>query len=348
MIKRATLVFLFLLVVLTVSGCCKKVSLFSVEDHLSQEQNILGISQSKNDKIDIFFVHGMGGYAKGDPKTAIEKICLELGLAITGEDSFSIKPINSAIQGSGYVERIYSADQNGKSVHFYVVFWSGITSFFSNKLIYNDNIYNNRMVKLNRDAKEEYLNSKISDVILYQNSTIGAELRHIIGEATRQTQKNSDIYFLTYSLGSKIVFDLLFEKMSSEAERAQYVDFTSRVKSFFMLANQIPLLDIGPDNTFWPTLKMLNSTREITTQKHWVVAFSDVNDILSYGLNTNSQDNNQVGLEETFINVLVTNEDCAYTFGTYGNCVNPEKAHLGYGGNLQVLDIITNGYQVTQ
>lgn len=343
--SKYTSTLLFLFISILISGCCQKLNRFSVQDYQFEEQKIVGIKQSEKENIDIVFVHGMGGYAEGDPETAINKILKDMALSLVGEIFVYVKPNDSSIP-KGFIHIKETINQSSKKyVNFYVFYWSPITRYYSTSLLYNDYIYNDKMASLNRLAKEFFVNDLISDVILYQNDKVGAEVRHIISKGMEELRNDSDIFFVTYSLGSKIVFDLFFEKFKSDNRDVVASHFINQTKAFYMLANQIPLLDLGPDNTFWRSLKTIQDRRGVLEDKHWLVAFSDVNDVLSYGLSTNVSKENQKTLREIFVNVLVTNEDCFYCLGSYGEIANPLTAHVGYGSNPQVLEIIIDGYQ---
>lgn len=328
---------LLIIVAIFLSSCCG-LNNFSVEDHLHNEQDIFGINQSQKDKIDIVFVHGMGGYASGDPDEAIGYISRELSLTEQSRKLVTIPSNSPDIPNSGTIWIIETENAAGKKVVFYVVTWSQITNSFIVPLLNNEDFYDERMVNTNKIMKESLLNANISDVLLYQNPIVGDAIRNTVEGVYRHIQENSDLFFITYSLGSKIVFDIFYEKMRSTEEKGRYLDYARRLQSVFMLANQIPLLGIGPDNTFWPSIRLLTTLRSNT--RHWVVAFSDVNDILSYALESEFPE-----LEDTFVNVLVTNAKCSYyTFSKLGRIVNPSTAHLGYGANDEVLEIIVNGY----
>ncbi|BHH83667.1 hypothetical protein [Desulforhopalus sp. 52FAK] len=329
---------LLIILAISLSSCCG-LNNFSVEDQHHQEQDIWGIKQSLNNKIDIVFVHGMGGYASGDPTTAIEYIVKELSLTEQSQTLVTIPSNNPDIPNSGTIKIIKTESKDRKKiVVFYIVKWSQITNSFTTPLYNNDEFYNDRMVKANRNIKEGLLNNRLADVLLYQDTIVGPAIRSTVEGVYNYIQDDSDLVFITYSLGSKIIFDLFFEKLQTLKDKKESKKYANRLQSVFMLANQVPLLGIGPGNTFWASVKMMTKLR--TNPKHWMVAFSDINDILSYALDTDLP-----VLEDSFINVLVTNERCSYyTFSKFGKIVNPYPAHLGYGTNNEVLNIIVNGY----
>jgi hypothetical protein len=159
---------------------------------------------------------------------------------------------------------------------------------------------------LNRNLKDKFVNYGFSDAIMYLGPA-GQEVRSAIRgamcaaalEANGQTFEDigheidyetvctvagqADIQidpfaFVSESLGSKIALDVVRDAMTDGQETVH--DFMIRQTQVFMLANQIPLLslsDVSDEKPFRPS--------DYAPKDHpTFIAFSEINDILSYEL----------------------------------------------------------------
>jgi len=166
-----------------------------------------------------------------------------------------------------------------------------------------------------------------------------------------------DIYFVTHSLGSRIVLDAL--ETTAEGITAQ-LDTNPNAAPFraalqehsttvFMLANQLPLLQAGfapvpvtgkiaeycrPDGARYGE-RILANTR--------VVAFSDPNDILSYPI---PEDFVQYGIDSRLcpavVNVSVNIARVSRLLGS-DSFANPLIAHSDYNDDDRVIALMTGG-----
>ena len=178
-------------------------------------------------------------------------------------------------------------------------------------------------------------------------------------QPTFLTELDDDYVFITHSLGSRIVTDavqLLAQIVAAElAERpspnlrAAAEVMQNRKLPVFMLANQLPLLQLGreqPDNAgqfddyCTPRGEKYNQRifKELT-----LVAFSDPNDILSYALPPDFLDNYMDSrLCPRLVNVILNVADEVDLFG-FGRFANPVDAHNGYENDERVIALITQG-----
>lgn len=181
---------------------------------------------------------------------------------------------------------------------------------------------------------------------------------------------SGDVAIVSSSMGSSLVFDTVsrVSEAGTQSEKAAVNSFLQRSKRVFMFANQIPLLDLrelgevsGPN---WldaypcpekpPSSTVASGSRGLRNflilRKNVaapeealpaslslnVVAFSDPNDLLTYGLSDRFKTK---CTPARFANVTVTNAKTGWLF----IAANPVDAHTGYDVNPVVLDLLVNG-----
>lgn len=182
--------------------------------------------------------------------------------------------------------------------------------------------------------------------------------------------KSSDrgVAFISHSLGSKIIYDALIQLGSgglpslhstgSSAGKSDDRDsrrgdrlladvtthFLSKIYSVYMMANQIPFLEMasasGVVSAFDKQNAILNllnlrSSREPLQ----IIAFTDPNDLLSYPLPPHYCSSLSNPHSAICVNVFCNNN----TDIIFGQFSNPITAHTGYYKNDKVLDYISCG-----
>lgn len=231
---------------------------------------------------------------------------------------------------------------------------------------------------LNETLKVGLLNDCLADAVVYTGKSgdpirqwMRAEVCHALGgafSAPAQCEipdgvKPVPTILVSESLGSKILFDAIraiWAGTSGSAE-ARLSRHLASVQLVFMMANQVPLLDIADFSGVRPELARtrLGLTAPSTTgtlaqiiaharavrlrgfpadapssQLH-IVAFTDPNDLLSYRLTPASVGSNDAAIS----NVIVSN-DTTY----FGVLERPDTAHCGYAWNATAIGAIVNGY----
>jgi hypothetical protein len=226
------------------------------------------------------------------------------------------------------------------------------------------------------NLREGILDGAVPDVVLYVGR-YKPVIQHAVRQALKRMHKDVadraagqdyQYIFVTWSLGSKIVFDCLADpkitstRPSSPASEALVDEIpvnkiAAKTRAVFMLANQLPLLTLGdvePTETSRATpykslLSVAHRRQQATTEpaggaapenpKLAIIAFSDPNDLLSYPLPPwlNSSD------DLAFSNVYISVVKKAYYIPLLGWIYNPEPAHTGYALNDDVVDLILNG-----
>lgn len=169
---------------------------------------------------------------------------------------------------------------------------------------------------------------------------------------------DQNLMFITHSLGSKILMDTLTaeadnvaaieNRMSLKHRSAAIRRLQKKEITVFMLANQLPILQIGH-----PLPKIHNQigaycsaggskyNRRLFKGVN-IVAFSDPNDLLSYAIPQNFTDkyiDSRICPRVTNVSVNVAPEISAFGIGV----VNPVQAHTDYDNSSKVINLITRG-----
>lgn len=172
-----------------------------------------------------------------------------------------------------------------------------------------------------------------------------------------------NIIFITHSLGSKILMDSLTDIVTSVAEldakenikqrpdvKLILEELQNKEMTVFMLANQLPLLQIaGPQPSVTGQIpsycsKKGKNYKNRVFKRINIVAFSDPNDLLSYGLPQEFVDNHidsRMCPEVTNVNINIAEEISVFGAGV----VNPVTAHTEYDNDDRVIEMIANGTQ---
>lgn len=353
--------------------------------------NFDGVEQalSEGNVVSVVMTHGMGGYSDGDPHDLINTLVDQLGLIPDGD------PLTRAVHSEennreyGCLERkdFYNPTQ-GWQVRFYLLDWRRST--WSEKSVLRDlddaAALSCLQAPFNDKWRKQLLNDVVADVALYLGKH-SKQIRYPFKQAVRWIEEdaadcpNHDIMVITFSLGCVVMFDALCEMNHCEdpATKSARDWFVHNTRSFFMMSNQLPLIEINrmhPWNTsfayndesppFWCESCMTHNALEVETEPrgiHWnntplgdffhtkkeqdpsfrVVNFTDPNDLLSYIVFTGAVPHCTCGAtsDEMIQNVLVRNAKRAW----FGKLANPAKAHQDYGENPQVLGLIIDGLQ---
>ena len=173
--------------------------------------------------------------------------------------------------------------------------------------------------------------------------------------------RKDDYSIVTHSLGSRIIIDSL-QWVSEQVANAKKEDLTGYPNvvrmldafrdeeiSIYMLANQLPLLQLGREKP-----KVTNQIKEYCQESgaHWddrlfkqlnIVAFSDPNDLLSYGIPAKfAREKMDSRICPKITNIEINVTDVTSLFGI-GEFANPADAHNGYDNDEQVIKLIAHG-----
>jgi hypothetical protein len=336
----------------------------------------------------LLFVHGMGGYSNNDPAyiiDAISKLPHMQQTAASHDVQFAEGDTAGSLTRQDFVN---TAD--GHELRIYTLYWEAVTKPIKTYFLGYDQQadYVNLRVPLDNDIRAGYMNDGVVDVILYVGQYKSA-IQRTVKQALRKIhkdletgdaqQKDYQFVFVTWSLGSKIVFDCLAgshitadeaatPSAQSTEDELTFHKIARKTRAVFMLANQVPLLTLGDiespprTNQASTTMPYVNlravarirkeaatPTTGATTQPQTpplsIVAFSDPNDLFSYPI--------PCWLEEThdaeFANVSISVARTAIfiPIPNVGWIMNPVKAHTGYGIDPRVVDLILHGGKAT-
>lgn len=340
------------------------------EFHVDRDDGFDGIQQVMEAAggVDLVYVHGMGGYSPGDPDRITDHLVGSLDLS-------EINETGRAVNGS--IKRREFVDHTGETrLRSYTLEWSQLTSV--PKLFLQAGDRPEGRLKLHEQFKQNLMNWNLADAVISIGSygdTIDSKVQQDLEYVLTDTRdKERPIVLVSFSLGSKILLDVLDRmRRQTSKEQALEAEFSSRIRLFFMLANQIPLLRLGElqgDSTL--TMQALEEkTVEMryeldrsllefiqargnrkrsqqlqpadTGRAPWIIALSDPNDLLSYPI---PRDLAQA-YPNTFVNVSLSVSRRGYVIPFVGTFTDPFKAHTDYGSNKRMLELLLHGWQLT-
>ena len=178
-------------------------------------------------------------------------------------------------------------------------------------------------------------------------------------DETIERVKDDNFFFITHSLGSRITIDAL-QRIATLVDDDEIMErypmlaklhktYQTKEIMVYMLANQLQLLQLGrtlpdivnKDNQYCKATgdkydhRFVNSTN--------IIAFSDPNDILSYGIPYRYKAkylDSRLCSKINNININVAN---VISILGLGRIANPVDAHRGYEADIRVLSLIAFG-----
>jgi hypothetical protein len=288
---------------------------------------------------------------------------------------------------AGLTRVLYQINTPGGDFDAAFVVWSPMTRPFKRELDFDApgtdraTSFPYQRATLNGAIKTKLINDCLSDAVVYggqHGDPIRAAMKQAVcrelggipvdGQPCDFTGAELDrpIAVITESLGSKILFDAaraIYEEARRVAgERAAMAQRFASVQMIYLMANQIPLLDIASPlpPQFEVDAQDEDAPHASSSLGHMigamhraqnamppdrladmitptVVAFTDPNDLLSYRLIPSVLDVARARL----INVIGSNETT-----WLGLIERPDTAHCGYAWNRTVIGLIAHGHQV--
>ncbi len=198
------------------------------------------------------------------------------------------------------------------------------------------------------------------DLADFQNTFCNAKTQSL-----SEGLEKDDYAIVTHSLGSRIIFDALqtlaitsqtgsFASQEENlleypAARELFASLQKKELPIFMLANQLPLLQLGRKDPE-VTGQIKQYCREEGPNYHKrlfkeleIVAFSDPNDLLSYELTPVFADKRMDSrICPQMTNVSINIAEVISLFGV-GEIASPGEAHNGYSGDERVIQLIVHG-----
>ena len=289
---------------------------------------------------------------------------------------------------AGMTRVLYQINTPGGVFDATFVVWSPMTRLFKRELDFDApgsdraTSFPYRRATMNGALKTNLINDCLSDAVVYagqHGDPIRAAMKlavcrelggtPIAGQPCDFTSAELDrpIAVITESLGSKILFDAAratYEEVGQAAgARAAMTQRFASVQMIYLMANQIPLLDIASplptqleadaqeggaphSSSLGHMIGVMHGARTAMPSERLaamatptVVAFTDPNDLLSYRLIPSVLDVARARL----INVIGSNETTWFGF-----LERPDTAHCGYTWNRTVIGLIARGHEVGQ
>jgi hypothetical protein len=322
-------------------------------------------------EVDLLLVHGMGYHDESWVQTMVGQLAPALGFA--WNPGTALPPAIHIANGA--LLYLVTLSDSTRQLQIAAVLWSPITSSAKKTLCYDVSqptslctdpaaFSKDSRARLNAYLKSQIMDDKLADVTFYLGEEGGGLIREAVEDAmlrslsTQQiglaqlqagavaTAKSAPLFVISESLGSKIVVDSL-QDIEDDRKAVDFArDTRSHIGALFLLANQIPILNLGARNGSGqpdPYRHLKNFARARSSQRAstglrqqplHVVAFSDPNDVFSYQLMADA-----IPREDAIIsNVLVSN-DCTW-LGIYEDA---DTAHVDYIDTTPVAEAIAHG-----
>lgn len=306
--------------------------------------------------LDIVVVHGMCTHYPDWAERAAKDMLLTLGAEASSRVMIDLGPDASGIH---VFQQTYPVGR--RAVRISAVLWSPLTVPLKKSLCYDQSAkspickasdpYPFPRATANRLLKDRIMDDCLSDAMIYQGRSRDQINEHMQMALTRiATDPAAPVVLVTDSLGSKVTFDAI-DKMISGTHPARSVagrGLRDRITHVFMRANQIPILRLadldleGKPSTSAdgrsayaadPISAVFDQrVRKIGDRKPFVIAFSDPNDLLSYGIPA------EFAKSYTLVNVYVSNQDTYFGF-----VERPDTTHTMYSSAPAVRQLMSCG-----
>ena len=337
----------------------------------------------------VLMVHGISSHLPGYSSRFQKKLYAELGLDITDAEVKTITLDSSRINWGarephqlGTLQITRHTDRESKrQLVFYELTWSPITEVQKQALL-ADTANNEGLPRasINMSLKE-FMNSAVPDLLIYNGNgyeriteAVAQSVCWMLGNdwaslpqggthscdkwagTTYASLKPDRHYFVTHSLGSRITIDTIHNFVMDSQRRSGDVTFrqmapTIRDKEFsvFMMANQLPLLQLGREapavsneEAAYCTAQGRLASRRIM-QRMNIVAFSDPNDLLSYPVPADfaaHSIDSRICPGVTNVSLNIAEQKNLFDAASFAN---PMTAHSAYMEDDRVVSLIANG-----
>lgn len=332
--------------------------------------------------IRLLIVHGIGQHLPGYSARFQRRLALRLGLTMVDpvEKDIALRGEAAAAkkgEALGNLRIARYTDAGGKELLTFEVTWSAITDA-ERKVLNFDRLTAAAKTRatLNGSLKL-FMNEGFSDPLSYSGPK-GALIRDSVVQSICWATSNEwadypvtgdghctwspkdlgivarDAFVLSsHSLGSRITMDALdslgaLAEQKGAAPNATLATFHDKLLHFYMLSNQLPLLQIGrkPPSVVGLAPQYCGDGAAKGANRWFkgvdVVAFSDPNDLFSYEIpvefaNANLDSRICAGITNVAIKVAKEIDLAVSTFAS------PEAAHTQYEDDERVLDLMAGG-----
>jgi hypothetical protein len=344
-----------------------------------------------NDEVDVVLIHGMGSSSG-----VVWAAGANAKLAAALERSFDEQAFRrqQPAHPNGDKIELYSGEltrPGSKPVHTHSIVWSTVVTPWKQTLCYDtsekiagvcDSAPVHGRAVANSWLKTDLLDARLSDVVFYVSEGqaivpgVVASLRKVLsgeapasvraGSARQMSERTVPVFFMSESLGSKILLDsllVLFEHpplphatISAESQKT-----ASRFKAFFMAANQVAMLSPrlidatadeicsnvdGLPNRVRADCRLVQISSVLAQRAEApfavpIVAFSDRNDLLSWKLEPYFSQLCHAG--SPFCDVNVIDVEVSNASAWFGLFEDPSRAHTAYWGQGKVQKVLNYG-----
>ncbi len=333
----------------------------------------------------MLMIHGIGKHIPGYSGRLTEHLMRELGLDVTDEQTKELT-LSSPLAGPGpggflRISRFMNKSRT-RELLFYELTWSEITEPEKKVLEYDvAGEYSFRRTALN-NAMKEFVNSHASDPLIYLGRSRNKILMSVQQSFCWMTQGDWDYYqrdtdetcdlaggyralqlreddyaIVTPSLGSRIIIYTLqwlaesaLEMQKANPKMAELRNvFQNKKLYIFMLANQLPLLELGrePAAVREKIDAYCKAGGEFYDQRMFgdllIQVFSDPNDMLSYAIPPKfAHTYLDSRLCPRITNIILNIAHPTSMFGLT-DFANPLEAHVGYDHDERVIALMAHG-----
>jgi hypothetical protein len=305
----------------------------------------------------ILTVHGMCTQSAGYSQNLINGLATRLKVQSVGAERRVDITRNGVTYGQITRKDLFAPGSRG-SIRVYELLWSPTTARIKTSTFAYDISFAADRVLVNRQLKATLMDDCLADPVLYvgnYRSQMQFPVMRGINELLKDFASNDELVIITESLGSYMTFDTLVAMSKGERIYGEHSWSENRVSSLiaqtkyiFMLANQLPLLELSERASSPNKKTSVQSLRDLVQRRSEVlrafkfpylnlrlVAFSDPNDLLGYPLESSDVPSNV-----SFSNVIISVERSAIL----GVFAWPITAHTGFDQSAKALDLLVFGY----
>lgn len=323
-------------------------------------------SATNNARTHVVLVHGMTDHCPGYGDTFADNLAKRLHVTKREDEKYVDLPLPEA--NATNVLRTFSYSAGSTQVLFYELTWTPTTYALKTNAFIEDRRLTSRRVIVNRQLKEKVIDEGFGDAVLYLNPSFQTNMqkpiRQTIDYVMKEMGTNDRIVLVASSLGSKMTFDTVEQWRSANTE-----EFAGRTTDIIMLANQVPLLNLGsreikdgrivePTNSLRSFLIRSQrrkaqkireqkaageSTTAIITNRIHVIAATDPNDMLSFPLRDRDIPDPEF-VDGRRIDVVGVNIYSHNAWSIPWLFENPLPAHTGYEDNGWLMDRLVRGF----
>ncbi len=337
--------------VLALTGCipirhnCLEGSFVGIRSRLDE-------TTRNNTTLHIIMIHGMNDHCPGYGETFAQNLTKALQLRTNADETFTTLPSDWP---DANVLREFSSSQSNSVIKFHELTWTPTTLPEKTKAFEKDRRFKRGRVLVNAKLKHDVIDEGFGDAILYLSPGFHTRMQdpivRTLKKVTEQTRPGDKIILVASSLGSKMTFDAVQSAEESQEpgilSQQHITDFKVRTTDIIMLANQVPLLNLGARTNSLKAFtgksvheKSKSSENENASFFVNVVAATDPNDLLSYPLKREDV----LPDDRHSAHVSLGNIYSHNTSAILGLFVWPTSAHEDYDKNRWVMRQLVTGF----